>query len=189
MGKASPYTVGRLSVAALIGAMSVASPTGFSESAASTNSMTAVSARSADEPHWHWPVGLPWQVLHPFEAPENKYSSGHRGVDLRSTPGETVVAPADGVVHFAGYVVDRPVVTLEHPDDLLASFEPVVASVTKGTAVRKGDPIGIVGAGGHCADACIHFGVRYQGEYISPMLFLGHVPRAVLLPLGDHARG
>jgi murein DD-endopeptidase MepM/ murein hydrolase activator NlpD len=172
-----------VSVAALVGALSVASPTGFSEATSSAISTTAVAARSADEPHWDWPVGLPWQILRPFEAPENNYSSGHRGVDLRSAPGETVVAPADGVVHFSGYVVDRPVVTLEHPNDLLASFEPVVPSVTKGTAVRRGDPIGIVGTGGHCADACIHFGVRHQGEYVSPMLFLGHVPRAVLLPL------
>jgi hypothetical protein len=28
----------------------------------------------------------------------------------------------------------------------------------------------------------VHFGVRIDGEYVSPFLFLGGIPRAVLLP-------
>ncbi len=44
--------------------------------------------------------------------------------------------------------------------------------------------IGTVSSGGHCAAGCVHFGVRIDGEYVSPFLFLGGLPRAVLLPMG-----
>jgi hypothetical protein len=43
--------------------------------------------------------------------------------------------------------------------------------------------VGTVATGGHCEGSCIHFGVRLHGEYVSPLLYLAGVPRAVLLPL------
>lgn len=119
-------------------------------------------------------------MIRPFEAPATPYATGHRGIDLPATEGTPVFAPADGTVYFAGYVVDRPVLTLEH-GDYLASFEPVEATVSPGQAVVTGETVGTVGRGEHCA-GCLHFGVRYRGEYVSPLLLLGGVPRAVLLP-------
>jgi murein DD-endopeptidase MepM/ murein hydrolase activator NlpD len=55
--------------------------------------------------------------------------------------------------------------------------------VAPGTIVAAGDPIGTVASGGHCAAECAHFGVRVDGEYVSPFLFLGGLPRSVLLPM------
>ena len=37
-------------------------------------------------------------------------------------------------------------------------------------------------AGGHAAPGLLHFGVRLDGEYINPLILLGGVPRAILLP-------
>ena len=66
----------------------------------------------------------------------------------------------------------------------MSAIEPVAATVRRGIAVAAGEVIGTVSAGGHCSAGCVHFGVRIDGEYVSPFLFLGGLPRAVLLPMG-----
>lgn len=125
-------------------------------------------------------------MIRPFEAPETKYSPGHRGIDIAAAEGAAVRAPEGGIVHFAGSVAGKPVVSLEHAGGLLSSFEPVVATVHEGDAVAEGDVIGTVAASDHCgAQACFHLGARLGGEYLNPMLLLGSIPRAVLLPVGE----
>jgi murein DD-endopeptidase MepM/ murein hydrolase activator NlpD len=58
----------------------------------------------------------------------------------------------------------------------------VTSDLMAGDTVRTGDEIGQVQRG-HCAIvACLHFGVRLGGEYVSPLLMLGGVPRAILVP-------
>lgn len=131
---------------------------------------------------WAWPTEAPILVEAPFRAPATPYAAGHRGVDLRASSGEPVRAPAEGVVSFAGMVAGRPVVSIDHGAGLVSSMEPVDASVVEGDAVTAGSAIGAVASGGHCEDRCVHLGVRLHGEYVSPMLYLGGVPRAVLLP-------
>lgn len=132
---------------------------------------------------WLWPVPAPIRVVSPFRAPPTPYSAGHRGIDVAVDRGTRVVAPAAGVVSFAGRVVDRGVVAIDHGNGVVSAVEPVDALVEQGTAIVAGDTIGIVASGGHCAAECVHFGVRINGEYVSPYLFLGGLPRAVLLPL------
>ena len=90
-------------------------------------------------------------------------------------------APVDGVVHFAGLVVNRGVLSIEHPGGLISSFEPIATTLTAGMAVHRGDTIGTVEPG-HCAAVCLHFGVRLHGQYVSPLNYLGGIPRSVLLP-------
>lgn len=136
-------------------------------------------AQAAD-PHWRWPLEPPHAIIRPFIAPENRYSAGHRGIDIfASSP--VVLAPADGVVHFAGFVVDRPVLSIRHPGGLLSSYEPVETELSVGDPVRRGQPLGTL-LPGHCSTLCLHFGVRHNGEYVSPLNFLGWIPRSILLP-------
>lgn len=130
---------------------------------------------------WAWPVGPPFGIVRSFIAPVTPYSSGHRGIDIGGADGGDVVAPAAGIVHFAGWVVNRPVVSLRHPNGLISSFEPVTSTLAEGTAVARGQVIGRLEPG-HCATACLHFGVRRHGEYVSPLLYLAGIPRSVLLP-------
>jgi murein DD-endopeptidase MepM/ murein hydrolase activator NlpD len=141
---------------------------------------------------WDWPVPAPRQVQRRFEAPPTPYSAGHRGIDVAAGFRRTVLAAADGVVSFAGVVVDRPVLSVRHAGGLVSSIEPVDATVAAGDVVRRGDAVGVVASGGHCDDRCVHFGVRLRGEYLNPMALLGTLERAVLLPLGPEgvqARG
>lgn len=129
---------------------------------------------------WVWPVAP--RLVRPYLAPATPYAAGHRGIDLRAAPGDEVRAVADGTVHFAGVVVDRPVVSLRHAGGVLSSFEAVASSFARGDPVSAGDVIGTIAPGGHCAGTCLHVGARVDGGYVSPMLFLGGIPRAVLLP-------
>ncbi|HKH07797.1 MAG TPA: M23 family metallopeptidase [Agromyces sp.] len=132
---------------------------------------------------WSWPVNPPLVVIAPFLAPPTPYSAGHRGIDIATVVGAQVLAPAPGVVTFAGPVAGRRVLVIDHGDGLVSAVEPVGAAVDVGASVGAGDPVGDVATGGHCEARCVHFGVRLHGEYVSPLLFLGGVPRAVLLPL------
>lgn len=128
---------------------------------------------------WVWPVDAV-QIVRPFEAPAHRYAPGHRGLDLGSVA--RVRSPAAGTIAFAGPVAGRPVVTIDHGDGLVTSFEPVTTPLSAGDAVARGDPIGEVAEGGHAAPGAVHFGVRWNGEYVNPLRLLGGVPRAVLLP-------
>ncbi|MCY7405392.1 MAG: M23 family metallopeptidase [Cryobacterium sp.] len=131
---------------------------------------------------WRWPLSEPHVMIRAFVAPESRYASGHRGIDLAALANDEVFAPHDGVVSFAGHVVDRPVLSIMQPGDVITTVEPVDALVTMGDRVRAGQVIGTVASGGHCPPGCLHLGVRLHGWYVSPLLFLGNLPRAVLLP-------
>jgi murein DD-endopeptidase MepM/ murein hydrolase activator NlpD len=144
-----------------------------------TPAAAAVPTSDPGYPHWGWPVLGEHTIVRPFIAPATQYSAGHRGIDIAATG--DVLAPADGVVYFEGTVVDRPVLSIAQGGGILSSYEPVVTSLHAGEAVTRGEVIGQLAAG-HCAQTCLHFGVRVDGQYVNPMLFLGEVVRPVLLP-------
>lgn len=133
---------------------------------------------------WIWPVSA-FRVVAPYVQPAHRYGPGHRGIDLEAVGSVVVVAPADGVIAFAGTVADRPLVTVDHGEGLVTTLEPVTSSLAPGAEVRRGEPVGELGLGGHTAPGALHFGVRLNGEYVNPLLLLGGIPRAVLLPCCD----
>lgn len=140
--------------------------------------------RSIPVQDWQWPVAAPPRVVRPFIAPATPYTAGHRGIDLAAAPGTAVLAPADGVIHFAGMVAGRPVLSIQHPGEVLTSLEPVQSSVAVGRSVRRGEVIGevVLSLSSHCQVSCLHFGVRLRGGYLSPLNYLGGILRPVLLP-------
>ncbi len=107
---------------------------------------------------WLWPVGGVHDIVRPYIAPATRYGPGHRGVDLAAADG-ILLAPADGIVHFAGIVVDRPVLTIDHGGGVLSSYEPVTTHLARGDPVARGQPIGTV-LPGHCSVLCVHVGVQ-----------------------------
>ena len=144
---------------------------------------------------WHPPVAgaAPDDVLRAFVAPERPWSRGHRGVDLAVPSGAPIQAPAAGRVVFAGVVVDRPVLTLEHADGTYSSLEPVEADVAVGAVVDAGDPVGrLAGTPPHCPRACVHGGVREPDgwrvgdaafdRYLDPLVLIGWSGPSVLWP-------
>lgn len=136
---------------------------------------------AADPPRWVWPTPAPHALVRQYLAPATPYGPGHRGIDI-AAPSPAITAPADGVVHFSGVVVDRPVLSIRHAGGFISSYEPVASTLVAGDTVSSGDPIGTLELG-HCGQVpCLHFGVRLDGDYVNPLLLLGGVPRSVLLP-------
>jgi len=131
---------------------------------------------------WVWPVAPP-RITEPYRAPSHAYGPGHRGIDVASEAGTAVVAPADGVVAFAGVVVDRGVLTIDHGAGVVSTVEPIDALVAPGDVVNRGQVVGTSdAAGGHTRVGELHIGARENGEYVNPLRFLGGIARAVLLP-------
>ena len=110
-------------------------------------------------------------------------------MDLAAQPNALVRAPANGTVLFAGILAGRPVLSIDHGGGLISSFEPAVSQLSKGTAVKRGEVVAILGPNRrHCLpEVCLHWGVRRNGRYIDPLTLLpGQHGPAVLLPLLSH---
>lgn len=143
------------------------------------------------------------RVIRPFEKPAQRWSAGHRGVDLAVPENDRhVYAPAPGKVVFSGTVVNRKVLVIAHPDGRRSTFEPMDEALPVGTTVAAGEVIGTVAvtAGGtserpyrRCSTVCLYWGVRQGGargdgsgkdaEYINPMSLLGSKEPSILLPV------
>jgi murein DD-endopeptidase MepM/ murein hydrolase activator NlpD len=119
------------------------------------------------------PVAGPPIVVTPFVVTD-PYGPGHRGVDLSVPGGAQVLAASGGVITFAGWVVDRGVVTITHPDGIRTSYEPVDATVSASSVIASGQVIGVVqGIHGVCPpDACLHWSVRRGDIYLDPLTLL-----------------
>lgn len=156
---------------------------------------TAAAAEPAREraapttPGWSAPLDTGLQITGAFDPPPYPYGAGHRGVDLAGAPGAPVLAAGGGVVVFAGMVAGRPVVSIDHPDGLRTTYEPVAPSVAAGQPVARGSPIGTLSTGhaGCPVAACLHWGLRRGEVYLDPMGLLRPV-RVRLLPLGPPDR-
>ncbi|MFW0119702.1 M23 family metallopeptidase [Rothia sp. P5764] len=146
---------------------------------------------------WQAPLAGQVTVVKAFEKPAAKWSAGHRGVDLALEADGKVLAPAAGTVVFSGTVVDRQVITLEHPDGRRSSFEPITDPLPVGATVAAGDPIARLDPLiQHCPEGhCLHWGVREPTStqstaahgmgYINPLLLLGLEEPSILLPIGS----
>jgi hypothetical protein len=129
---------------------------------------------------WSWPVQGP--VLQPFAYDESHpYVSGqHRGIDIGAdAAGEQVVAPAAGIVSFAGSVptngecvaietIDGYTVTLTHLGAIL---------VAKSASVAEGQAVGTIGPSGtpEFDRPYVHLGIRTTSEpngYLDPLRLL-----------------
>ena len=130
-------------------------------------------------------------MLRAFAPGPQPWSPGHRGVDLAAAAGRPVLAASAGVVAFAGTVAGRGVLSVEH-GGVRTTYEPVVAAVPAGRAVRTGQRIGTVQASpaSHCAPAaCLHWGAIRAGRYVDPLLLVGAGGPVVLLPLASSPPG
>lgn len=99
-----------------------------------------------------------------YQAPEKQWLSGHRGIDLNVEEGEELLAPADGMIAFAGSVAGKSVVTIRHGTlhgELTSTFEPATTDLPVGTMVKGGRIFAHVeGSSDHCVDVCLHWGLK-----------------------------
>ena len=193
-----------LGVIVSAGGMGVTDWTSFADGAASNAEVPTIVEFTATRLRYRSPTAESRpQVIHTFEKPAQRWSAGHRGVDLAVPEHDRrVYAPAPGKVVFSGTVVNRKVLVIAHPDGRRSTFEPMDEALPVGTTVAAGEVIGTVAvtAGGNserpyrrCSTACLYWGVRQGGargdgsgkeaEYINPMSLLGSKEPSILLPV------
>jgi hypothetical protein len=118
-------------------------------------------------------------VIDGFRPPARPWLPGNRGYEYATSPGQVVVAAADGKVLFAGTVARTRHVTLLHADGLRTSYSYLASiEVSRGQQVLAGTTLGR-------AAYTFHFGVRDpEGTYLDPGHLIGsdEVLRARLAP-------
>lgn len=130
-----------------------------------------------------WPLDPRPEVVEGFAPPVQEWGAGHRGVDLRGSPGQPVRASLQGTVTFAGRLAGRGVVVVGH-GDTRTTYQPVSATVAVGERVGVGERIGTLEIfGSHCWPAtCLHWGLIDGGTYLNPLTLVG-AGQVRLLPL------
>jgi murein DD-endopeptidase MepM/ murein hydrolase activator NlpD len=155
---------------------------------------SAVASPLTPTNNWNPPLDTPIRLVNQYRQPNSDYSAGHRGVDYLVEAGQPILAPADGQVWYVGKIVDRPVLSVLHPGGYLTEYEPACTDLKKGEIVFAGQQIGMVCAADanyrqHCSsDNCLHFSLRSNGAYLSPLIFIGGLNPSRLLPMLEDAR-
>jgi len=98
----------------------------------------------------------------------------HSGVDISTSYGRAVLAPADGVVTFAdimgGY---GRVVIVQHAHGISTRYGHLAGfAVTPGQAIRRGDMLGYVGLSGRSTGPHLHYEVRINDIPVNPYKYL-----------------
>ena len=122
-----------------------------------------------------WPVEGPitgsfGERIDPF----NGEGAFHTGVDISSSYGHAIVAPADGIVEYAdlqnGY---GRLVQIRHANGVSTRYGHLSGfAVTAGQRVQRGDVIGYVGLSGRSTGPHLHYEVRIYNTPVNPYKYL-----------------
>ncbi|WP_411206576.1 M23 family metallopeptidase [Corynebacterium callunae] len=110
-------------------------------------------------------------VLLSFDKPAQNWLPGHRGVDLDLAIGDPVLAAGAGVIAFSGVVFGTPTISIDHPDGIRTTYQPVHSHVTVGQTVSRGE---IIGTLGHPTTAYpgLQWGAKVGEDYLNPISLL-----------------
>jgi len=122
-----------------------------------------------------WPVEGPitgsfGERIDPF----NGEGAFHSGVDIGSSYGTKIIAPADGVVIatevMGGY---GKAIMIDHGNGISTRYGHLSGyAVTTGQRVSRGDVIGYVGESGRSTGPHLHYEVRINGTPVNPYKYL-----------------
>lgn len=140
---------------------------------------------------WQWPLEHEQDstptILRHFEKPPAAWLAGHRGIDIKSQEQESVIAPARGVIRYAGIIAGVPTVSLQHQEGVVSSYQParLLPTLHIGSTVTQGEPFGVItyaqSSAMHCTQ-CLHWGVfmpEHPPQYRNPMQYIE--PQTIVL--------
>jgi len=158
-----------LRTSALSGATMVGITMGLTRNATTADWIRANSAPNL------WPVE--GQVTGSFGEridPFNGEGAFHSGVDIGSSYGQQVIAPADGVVTFADFMGGYgKAVMLDHGHGISTRYGHLSGyAVTPGQHLHRGDVIGYVGLSGRSTGPHLHYEVRINDTPVNPYKYL-----------------
>ncbi len=130
--------------------------------------------RAADAPQF-WPVAGP--ITGPFgerSDPFNGEGAFHAGIDISSTFGQEVLAPADGDVTFADFFSGYGrMIALDHGHGVTTRYGHLSGfAVVSGQHVQRGQVIGYVGMTGRSTGPHLHYEVRINDTPVNPTKYL-----------------
>jgi murein DD-endopeptidase MepM/ murein hydrolase activator NlpD len=112
----------------------------------------------------------------PFTGASREY---HTGVDISAPLGSRVIAPADGMVVFAGYRAGYgKIIVIDHKFGMITRYGHLYKfNVQPGQRVSRNDVIGYVGNTGRSTGPHLHFELWWHNKAINPAKFLAGARR------------
>jgi murein DD-endopeptidase MepM/ murein hydrolase activator NlpD len=98
----------------------------------------------------------------------------HKGLDIATRKGTQIIAPADGIVTFAGkkWLMGN-MVTLDHGYGMLTRYGHIHKILKKkGDRVKRGEVIALVGNTGRSTGPHLHYEVRLNGVPVNPKKYI-----------------
>jgi murein DD-endopeptidase MepM/ murein hydrolase activator NlpD len=107
-------------------------------------------------------------------SPFTNKSTMHEGLDLANHVGSTIVAPASGIVTYAGARAGYGnLVTLDHGYGIQTQFGHISRAYVKtGEKVKRGQRIAAVGNTGRSTGPHVHYEVRVNGIPVDPYFYI-----------------
>ncbi|MGA8763629.1 MAG: M23 family metallopeptidase [Candidatus Sulfotelmatobacter sp.] len=158
-----------LRTSALTGAATVGITLGLTRNATTADWFRANSAPNL------WPVD--GQITGSFGEridPFNGEGAFHSGVDIGSTYGRSVIAPADGVITFADFLGGYgKAIMMDHGHGISTRYGHLSGfAVAPGQHIHRGDTIGYVGLSGRSTGPHLHYEVRINDTPVNPYKYL-----------------
>ena len=102
----------------------------------------------------------------------------HKGLDISAPAGTPIVAPADGVIRFAGQGLDLGrLIIIDHGYGFSTKYGHLMKYfVQTGDKVRKGQAIGAVGSSGTSTGPHLHYEVHIHDRPVNPSDYLRQSP-------------
>ena len=171
-----------LKTAALTGATTAGLSMGLTKNVTTADWIRANSAPNL------WPVEGPvtgsfGERIDPF----NGEGAFHSGVDIGALYGQSIVAPAEGIVEFADFMggYGRAVI-IDHGHGITTRYGHMKSfAVYPGQHVHRGDTIGYVGDSGRSTGPHLHYEVRINDVPVNPHKYL----RVTYAHVGGFAAG
>ncbi|HYL92325.1 MAG TPA: peptidoglycan DD-metalloendopeptidase family protein [Alphaproteobacteria bacterium] len=166
---ASMHQLSALKTTAMTGAASIGIGMGETKDVTTRDWMRLIAAPTL------WPVqgrvtGSFGERIDPFSG-EGAF---HRGVDISSDYGTSVIAPADGFIRSADFVngYGRTLI-IDHGNGISTLYGHLSGfAVTSGQAVHRGDVIGYVGQSGRSTGPHLHYEVHIYNTPVNPNKYL-----------------
>jgi murein DD-endopeptidase MepM/ murein hydrolase activator NlpD len=98
----------------------------------------------------------------------------HNGLDLATKEGTPIIAPADGVITYAGpkWLMGN-MITIDHGYGMVTQYGHIKKLLKdKGDRVKRGDVIALVGNTGRSTGPHVHYIVRLNGVPVNPEQYI-----------------
>ena len=98
----------------------------------------------------------------------------HEGVDISNSVGTPVIAPADGMVSYAGPLGGfGNVISIDHGHNISTFYAHLQQhKVSQGQRIKRGDLVALVGTTGRATGPHLHYEIQVNGSPVDPSKYI-----------------